>query len=75
MPLLSIVSPVYEAEECVEELYLRISEAVSQISNDYEIIFVEDGGESENQYLYTISNFDIDNLSQSRVKKYIIPVP
>ena len=36
--------------------------------------FVEDGSESENQYLYTISNFDIDNLSQSRVKKYIIPV-
>ena len=36
--------------------------------------FVEDGSESENQYLYTISNFDIDNLSQSRVKKYKIPV-
>ena len=36
--------------------------------------FIEDGSESENQYLYTISNFDIDNLSQSRVKKYIIPV-
>ena len=36
--------------------------------------FVEDGGESESQYLYTISNFNIENLDQSIIKKYKIPV-
>ena len=36
--------------------------------------FVEDGGESENQYLYTISNFNIENLDRSIIKKYKIPV-
>ena len=36
--------------------------------------FVEDGGESENQYLYTISNFNTENLDQSIIKKYKIPV-
>jgi len=36
--------------------------------------FVEDGSESENQYLYTISNFNTENLDQSIIKKYKIPV-
>ena len=43
---MSIVSPVYKAIDCVEELYRRIVEAVKQIEIlDYEIIFVEDCGE------------------------------
>ncbi len=41
--LLSVVSPVYKAEKIVDELTRRIQEAVSGITNDYEIILVEDG--------------------------------
>lgn len=41
--LLSVVSPVYKAEKIVDELIRRIHEAVSGITNDYEIILVEDG--------------------------------
>ncbi|MEO7767481.1 MAG: glycosyltransferase family 2 protein [Ferruginibacter sp.] len=40
---LSIISPVYKAEKLVDELVRRIVAAVSQITNDYEIILVEDG--------------------------------
>lgn len=40
---LSIVSPVYKAEEIVDELVQRITESVSEITDDFEIILVEDG--------------------------------
>lgn len=42
MPFLSIVSPVYRAENLLHELVKRIKAAVSPISGDYEIILVED---------------------------------
>ncbi len=42
MPFLSIVSPVYRAENLLSELVSRIKAAVSPISEDYEIILVED---------------------------------
>lgn len=40
---ISVVSPVYRGAEMVEELVRRISESVSQITQDFEIILVEDG--------------------------------
>ncbi len=40
---LSIVSPVYRAEGIIPELVKRIRAAVEPITNDYEIILVEDG--------------------------------
>jgi polyisoprenyl-phosphate glycosyltransferase len=42
--ILSIVSPVYKAEKIVDELIRRIKESAKQITEDYEIILVEDGG-------------------------------
>jgi polyisoprenyl-phosphate glycosyltransferase len=44
---ISIVSPVYQAEENVDELIKRINEEVSHITNNYEIILVEDGSKDE----------------------------
>ncbi len=42
-PYISIVSPVYKAEKIVDLLVQRISEEVEKITQDYEIILVEDG--------------------------------
>lgn len=42
-PLISIVSPVYQAEFIVDKLVSRIIEKVSKISKNFEIILVEDG--------------------------------
>lgn len=42
-PLLSIVSPVYRAEKIVDLLVERIIAEVSKISENFEIILVEDG--------------------------------
>ena len=44
VPLLSIVSPVYQAESIIPLLVERIEKAVSKITADYEVILVEDGG-------------------------------
>src|SRR6185312_3871048 len=41
--LLSIVSPVYQAEGISDELVKRIATEVEKITQDYEIILVEDG--------------------------------
>lgn len=42
IPLISIVSPVYKGERMVAELVRRIIESVSPISDEYEIILVND---------------------------------
>ena len=44
MPHLSIVSPVYRAEKIIPVLVDRIKKAVESITNDYEIVLVEDCG-------------------------------
>jgi len=42
VPEISIVSPVYKAENLVYELYRRLSQVLPNISNNYEIILVND---------------------------------
>lgn len=41
-PHLSIVSPVYGAEECLPELYRRLVLVASRITPDFELVLVED---------------------------------
>ena len=43
-PLISIVSPVFKSEECVEELCRRLKLAIKPITENFEIILVEDRG-------------------------------
>ena len=43
MPYLSIVSPVYRADKIVDKLVEEIKKAVLPITEDFEIILVEDG--------------------------------
>lgn len=62
-PLISIVSPVYRAEKIVDELVKRISAEVSAITENFEIILVEDGG-PDNSWRKIEENCNAD----SRVK-------
>ena len=39
----SIISPVYEAENIINELVRRVEFEIQKITNDYEIILVDDG--------------------------------
>lgn len=43
MKKLSIVTTLYHSEAYINEFYERITKAASKITNDYEIIFVNDG--------------------------------
>lgn len=43
-PHLSVVIPVYKAENCLDELYLRLKVALESISLNFEIVLVEDCG-------------------------------
>lgn len=44
MPLISVIIPVYKAEDCLRELYRRLVPALEQVSTDFEVIMVEDCG-------------------------------
>lgn len=44
LPHLSVVIPVYKAENCLDELYQRLKTALEIISLDFEIVLVEDCG-------------------------------
>ena len=44
MTHISVIIPVYKAENCLHELYRRLQGSLEVISNDFEIILVEDGG-------------------------------
>jgi glycosyltransferase involved in cell wall biosynthesis len=45
MPLISVVIPVYQAADCVDELYRRLVAALTTITTEFELVLVEDGGE------------------------------
>jgi len=42
--ILSVVIPVYHAENCLSELYRRLNESIHSLCDDFEIIMVEDCG-------------------------------
>jgi len=44
MPHISVVIPVYKAENCIEELYQRLKSSLETISFDFEILLIEDCG-------------------------------
>lgn len=52
---LSIIIPVYNEEDCLAELYKRLIDALSTITEDYEVIFVNDG--STDRSLEILKNF------------------
>jgi len=42
-PEISVLSPVYMGEQSIPELVDRVRQAVERVTNDYEIVLVEDG--------------------------------
>ena len=44
MPEIGVVIPVYKAEACLEELFRRLKGALETITDDFEILLIEDCG-------------------------------
>lgn len=62
-PHISVVIPVYKAENCLDELYRRLKVSLENISLDFEILMIEDcGGDNSWQVIERLANAD------SRVK-------
>ena len=59
MELISVVIPVYKADDCLIELYSRIKSALVPITRNYEIILVEDcGGDNSWSIIKELSKKD-----------------
>ncbi len=58
-PLISVVSPVYGAQNIIDELIKRITEEVSKITPDFEIVLVEDGS-PDNSWKKIVENCNRD---------------
>lgn len=58
-PHISVVIPVYKAENSLDELYLRLKTALEIISADFEIVLVEDcGGDKSWQVIERLATDD-----------------
>jgi len=59
LPHISVVIPVYKAEQCLDELYRRLKISLESISPDFEIILVEDcGGDNSWQVIERLAAAD-----------------
>ncbi|MDQ6991890.1 MAG: glycosyltransferase family 2 protein [Mariprofundus sp.] len=59
MTHLSVVIPVYKAEDCLPELYRRLIESLERITSDFECILVEDcGGDRSWEIIQQLSKRD-----------------
>jgi dolichol-phosphate mannosyltransferase len=58
-PLISVVIPVYKAEHCLDELYLRLTQALETLSTNFEIVLIEDcGGDNSWQIIERLATAD-----------------
>jgi len=56
---ISVVIPVYEAENCLDELYLRLKTTLEVITTEFEIVLVEDcGGDNSWQIIEKLATTD-----------------
>lgn len=59
MTHISVIVPVYKAENCLFELYDRLKPSLEAVTKDFEIIFVEDcGGDASWQIINDLSRKD-----------------
>ena len=62
-PHISVVIPVYKAEHCLDELYRRLKTSLENISENFEILMIEDcGGDKSWQVIERLA------LADSRVR-------
>lgn len=59
LPHLSVVVPVYKAENCLDELYRRLKTSLQSISPNFEILLIEDcGGDNSWQVIERLAKAD-----------------
>lgn len=58
-PLISVVIPVYKAQDVLDELYQRLRTSLESITREFEIILVEDcGGDNSWEIISRLADYD-----------------
>lgn len=68
-PYISIVSPVYKGAEMVAELVARVSEACQTLTEDFEIILVDDASPDHAWNFQSPSSLRV--CSTAKIKKTV----
>jgi dolichol-phosphate mannosyltransferase len=56
MPLISVVSPVFNESGCIQAFYAQVSAALSTITDDWQIVLVDDGSRDDSwQQIHQLS--------------------
>ena len=71
MPSISAVIPVFNSEDTLEELYLRLTKSLIVHSSDYEIIFINDSsGDNSSDIIYCLAKNDSNVVCFDLAKNY-----
>jgi glycosyltransferase involved in cell wall biosynthesis len=71
MPSISAVIPVFNSEDTLEELYLRLKKSLIVHSSDYEIIFINDSsGDNSSDIIYRLAKNDSNVVCFDLAKNY-----
>jgi undecaprenyl-phosphate 4-deoxy-4-formamido-L-arabinose transferase len=71
MPSISAVIPVFNSEDTLEELYLRLTKSLIVHSSDYEIIFINDAsGDNSSDIIYRLAKNDSNVVCFDLAKNY-----
>ena len=71
MPCISVVIPVFNSEDTLEELYLRLTKSLIVHSSDYEIIFINDSsGDNSSDIIYRLAENDSNVVCFDLAKNY-----
>ena len=68
-PYLSIVIPVYNEQEVLEELYRRLTTALDKIGKTYEIILTNDGSKDRSSEILRLTRAN-GTLVMSRFRRH-----
>ena len=71
IPSISAVIPVFNSEDTLEELYLRLTKSLIVHSSDYEIIFINDAsGDNSSDIIYRLAENDSNVVCFDLAKNY-----
>ena len=71
MPCISVVIPVFNSENTLEELYNRLTKSLIVHSSDYEIIFINDSsGDNSSDIIYCLAKNDSNVVCFDLAKNY-----
>ena len=71
MPCISVVIPVFNSENTLEELYNRLTKSLIVHSSDYEIIFINDSsGDDSSDIIYRLAENDSNVVCFDLAKNY-----